>query len=606
MEQEKQKKQKKQKKQENVAAGIAGALTGSLAGVVCTLVIGQLGYVASISGLVMAVGALKGYEALGGRLSKKGAAISAVLILVMTWLAHRLSWAMALAAGLEDNVFECFRAIPALLDAGVLEGPAYWGDLAMLYLFTLLGAVPTILAGLRGADLPDLPQGAAASAAQDGDGADAMFYPGSVAWMRPLRLSASLSMFVGLIPAVALLFASAAGGTPLTLTVAALGCIAAAVVMMCLVLPDIQLCKQAMALLVRSGGTVWKVTLPMLNAADTYRFTTKTGTLRAIRWETLNEAEREQLKVSVRRAVALLSSGQVMPGSALSMAVLPLTGLRIGKETPWAWKGVYSAGGGREKKISIPKAFQGFAPAPGLEPAREPVPARWGLLALAAVLAAALGLAGAGIGLGMDGGFAHGAPDPAPSPSPVQTVGPIPSVNPQDLFHVGEELGYELTAVGYIKAPEGMFGEGGYVDAHVPYSGEPAYLEDGCAIRSAAHGMEVTVRIAESEGNAADVVERAYEQLVSAGTDIYEEGVYETHYFDDYDIAVKQIAYFEEDRTKVRIAVLYADYKQDGYYLSAAIVYQPELMDGDYPALLAELSDAYALSLPEIAPMDQT
>ena len=77
------------------------------------------------------------------------------------------------------------------------------------------------------------------------------------------------------------------------------------------------------------------------------------------------------------------------------------------------------------------------------------------------------------------------------------------------------------------------------------------------------------------------------------------------HYFEEYDIAVKQVTYYEENRTRVRIAVLYADYKQDGYYLSAAIVYQPELMDEDYLALLAELSDVYALSLPEIPPMDQ-
>ncbi len=599
--------QERKKRRENVAAGIVGALIGSLAGVICTLVIGQLGYVASVSGLVMAVGALKGYEALGGRLSKKGAVISCVLILAMTWLAHRLTWAMALSAELEANVFECFRAVPALLEAGVLEGPAYWGDLAMLYLFTLLGAVPTILGGLRSADLPDLPQGTAVPGGPGEGGADAMFYPGSVAWMRPLRLSSALSMFVGLVPAVALMFASAAGGTPLTLTLSAMGCLISAVVMMCLALPKIQLCNQSMTLMARSGGTVWKVTLPMLNAADTYRFTTKTGAIRAIRWETLSEGEREQLKVSVRRAIALLSSGQVMPGSALSMAVLPLTGLRIDRETPWAWKGVYSAGGGREKKISIPKAFQGFAPAPGLEPVQNPVPARWGLLGLAAALAAVLGLAGAGLGLRLDGGFAHGAPGPAPSPTAVQTAEPTPTPtpDPQALFHVASELGYELTAVGYIKAPEGMFGGEAYVDAHVPYSGEPVYLEDGYAIRSAAHGMEVTVKVVESGGNAADVVEQAYEQLADAGTDFYEDGVYESHYFQEYDIAVKQVTYFEEDRTKVRVAVLYADYKQDGYYLSASIVYQPERMDGDYPALLAELSDAYGLSLPEIEPMDQ-
>ena len=170
----------------------------SLLGVVCTVVIGQLGYVASVSGLIMAVGALKGYELLGGWLSKKGAVISSVLILVMTWLAHRLTWAIALASAAGLGVFESFQTIPELLEAGLLEGPAYWGDLVMLYLFTLLGAVPTIIAGLRSADLPDLPQGTAASA-QGGELPALTLYPGSVAWMRPLRLSAAGAMFMGLI-----------------------------------------------------------------------------------------------------------------------------------------------------------------------------------------------------------------------------------------------------------------------------------------------------------------------------------------------------------------------------------------------------------------------
>ncbi len=75
---------KQKARPENVVAGVVGAFLGSLLGVVCTVVIGQLGYVASISGLIMAVGALKGYELLAGRLSKKGALISSVLIVVMT------------------------------------------------------------------------------------------------------------------------------------------------------------------------------------------------------------------------------------------------------------------------------------------------------------------------------------------------------------------------------------------------------------------------------------------------------------------------------------------------------------------------------------------
>ena len=357
--------EQRKKRQENVVAGVVGAFLGTLLGVVCTVVIGQLGYVASLSGLIMAVGALKGYELLGGRLSKKGAVISSALILVMTWLAHRLTWAIALTSAVGLGVFDSFQAIPELLEAGLLEGPAYWGDLVMLYLFTLLGAVPTIIGGLRSADLPDLPQGTAS--AQGGELPGLTLYPGSVAWMRPLRLSAAGAMFVGLVPGIALLLAGFANGAPLTFTLAAMGCIAASFVMMFFALPSIQLCYRSMNLMVRSGSTVWRVTLPMLNNADTYRFTKRTGAFRAIRWEILTEQEQEQLKVSVQRAVALLSSGQVMPGSALSAAVMPLPNLRIYKETRWLWKGTYSGRDGKEKKVAIPKAYEGFSPAQELE-----------------------------------------------------------------------------------------------------------------------------------------------------------------------------------------------------------------------------------------------
>ena len=389
----------REKRQENIVAGVVGAFLGTLLGVVCTVVIGQMGYVASISGLVMAVGALKGYELLGGRLSKKGAVISSALILVMTYLAHRLSLAISLTSEMGMGVFRCFQAIPPLLRTGMLDGPAYWGDLVMLYLFTLLGAVPTIIAGLRSADLPDLPQGAVI---RDSETVEGAFYPGTAAWMRPLRLSAAASMFVGLILAAVLLFVSIANGTALAPMMAAAGCVVSSAVMIFAVLPSVQLCNNAMKMMVRAGGTVWRVDLSMLNNADTYRFTKKLGAVRAIRWDILNEEERAQARTSIQRAIALLGSGQVMPGSALSLAVMPLTDLRVVKETKWAWKVAYSGVGGREKKLSIPKAYPGFAPAPGMEAAQEPAPARWALLGVALALAAVLGLAGAGLGRQMD------------------------------------------------------------------------------------------------------------------------------------------------------------------------------------------------------------
>ncbi|MDE6589092.1 MAG: hypothetical protein K2K53_01835, partial [Oscillospiraceae bacterium] len=391
-------------KQENVVAGIVGAFLGSLIGVVCAVVIGQLGYVASVSGLIMAVGALKGYELLGGCLSKKGAVISSILVVAMTYFAHRLTFAIALVSAIGTDwsgIFACFQAVPGLVKEGAIEGTAYWGNLVMLYLFTLLGAVPTILGGLRSASMPEMPK-SAAPASQDEGAVEAAFYPGEGKWMWPLRLSTVLSMLVVLVPGAVLLFMGIARDNAATCTLAALGCVAGAFVMMCFALPVIQLANGALFLMARINGTVWKVNLAMLNNQDTYRFTRKLGALKGLRWEILDGEERERLKNSVLRAVALLTSGQLMPGSLLSMAVSPLTDLQVIKENPWKWKCAYSAGGGKTKKVSIPKAYPGFAPVPDMEPIQKPVPARWGLLGLAVALAAVFGLLGAGFGYQID------------------------------------------------------------------------------------------------------------------------------------------------------------------------------------------------------------
>ncbi len=750
-----------EKRRENVVAGAVGAFLGALIGVVCTVVIGQLGYVASVSGLIMAVCALKGYELLGGALSRKGAAIASVLILVMTYFAHRLTWAAAIMSAFEGEVglLEAFRAIPQMLEEGMLEGPAYWGDLAMLYLFTLLGAVPTIISGLRSTAMPDLPAGPVPEGLEGNGGEDAVLYPARREWMRPLRVSASLSMLPGLLGGCVLLAAAVSRDASIPLSMAALGCIAGAFVMMCVAFPAIQLSQADGFLFVRTAGMLWRVNLGGLNTMDTYRFTRKSVSLRALRWDKLTTEEQERARASVLRAISLLSSGQVMPGSSLSLMVMPLTDFQLIRETEWCWKGTYALQGGKQKKLSIPKAYPSFVPTYGLEPPQGPAPFRWSLLVLAVTAALLLGAAGGGLGRMLEGSLPGGRPaasagkddaltarEPASASSyetdgvryqvdstflltsvntfydpgtntnyqvavqygvdeeqavdallrPIgdyrmspryegfvfahagaeetlvpltaadgtiyqhellslhladgeavhvgaalsgngmlvtveahQTAGAdeetvlgnilyilesiqckepaqveITGDNYQDLFHLAEELDFTRTAVGYVKAPYDMFGRETFVDVHVPFSGEPVYLEDGGVLRSAAHGMEVAAGITASDGNAEAVVDQAYEAMAASGLDIYEDGVTETVYFEEYDIAVKQVAYLEEDGTKVRIAILYADRKQEGFYLSAQITYMPEQLDDAYPELRLELSAAYALTLPEIEPMD--
>ena len=142
--------QQKAMKKDNVIAGVVGAFLGSLIGVLCIIVIGELGYVAAISGVVMAICVLKGYEMLGGKASKKGIVISVIIMLVMTWVGDRLDWAIMVYRELSQyadvniTIFDCYRMIPEMLSEGYIDTANYIMNLFMIYVFLLLGMVPTI------------------------------------------------------------------------------------------------------------------------------------------------------------------------------------------------------------------------------------------------------------------------------------------------------------------------------------------------------------------------------------------------------------------------------------------------------------------------------
>ena len=136
-------------KPENVLAGVVGALLGCLLGVGCIVLLGQLGYVAALSGIVLAVCTLNGYELLGGRLSTKGIVIACVLMLAMTYVGYRLDWAITVAKYFEASLTDSYRAIPYLIDEEILDGGVYTGELIKLYAFTLIGAIPTIISSVK-------------------------------------------------------------------------------------------------------------------------------------------------------------------------------------------------------------------------------------------------------------------------------------------------------------------------------------------------------------------------------------------------------------------------------------------------------------------------
>ena len=134
-------------KPENVITGAVGALIGAAIGGASIILLNRLGYVASISGLILAVCALKGYELLGNRLSAKGIVISVLLMLATPYLADRLDWALLAMEAYEEygiTFAEAFRLVPELIKEGAIEQGEYIKNLLMIYGFAALGAVSTV------------------------------------------------------------------------------------------------------------------------------------------------------------------------------------------------------------------------------------------------------------------------------------------------------------------------------------------------------------------------------------------------------------------------------------------------------------------------------
>lgn len=133
-------------KKENVLTGVVGALIGAALGAASIILLSQLGYVAAVSGLILSVCTLKGYELLGGKLSTRGIVISCLLMAVTPYFADRLSWAIALSQELSDlgvTVGQMYTHLHELIKEAEATSE-YLKNLALVYLFTVLGAFSTL------------------------------------------------------------------------------------------------------------------------------------------------------------------------------------------------------------------------------------------------------------------------------------------------------------------------------------------------------------------------------------------------------------------------------------------------------------------------------
>ena len=132
---------------ENVLLGLIGALVGAVLGGASIILLSQLGYIASISGFILAICTLKGYELLGKRLSKKGIVLCVILMIVTPFVADWIDWAIFLMKDYPEyglTLVDSCIMLGELMTEGYVDMFEYVKNLGMIYLFVILGAFGTL------------------------------------------------------------------------------------------------------------------------------------------------------------------------------------------------------------------------------------------------------------------------------------------------------------------------------------------------------------------------------------------------------------------------------------------------------------------------------
>ena len=123
--------------------GLVGAVLGGIIGIIPWVLIGMLGYIAGISGFIMAFLSYKGYLLLRGKRGPGMTWIMIIVLIVFTYIAVLTSEGVAAYQMLTDEGY--IFTIPELIGA-VIEAPfmpdagPLWGSIAIGWLFAGLGS----------------------------------------------------------------------------------------------------------------------------------------------------------------------------------------------------------------------------------------------------------------------------------------------------------------------------------------------------------------------------------------------------------------------------------------------------------------------------------
>ena len=137
------------RRKENMFLGLIGAILGALLGTVLWVVIGMVGFIAGIAGYAIVFCAMKGYEIIGRKLSRKGIIICILLSCLMIVGAEYVSLGLAIYKELGEIYFlsmgDSFALVPAFLEesevaAGVMKDLIFGYALAVWASFSSVKA----------------------------------------------------------------------------------------------------------------------------------------------------------------------------------------------------------------------------------------------------------------------------------------------------------------------------------------------------------------------------------------------------------------------------------------------------------------------------------
>ena len=355
--------------------GALGALLGALVGTIPLVALAlTLKLYSGWAGILVGLAASKGYQLLRGA-RRHGYAVAVVTIFsILAVLAGILGCEIWVAGG-SENV----RQAAALLGISPLE--LVWqailaepGSIALSLALPVLVSLLGVTIGNR--SLTPYTQrakyqaaaNAARQVAEEQSDIQVFFFQGDIQkQLRRRNLPKVLPGLLALIPLIALMLlrpdaldrVSAASGIGAVLLM-----LVALILLMIVAFSSLIIDRPAydggnFCFVRTEDGLLWRVSLPLLNANAPYQF----GTFFGGTVLNLKKAPPEQqalARSAVLRAVRDMRSGQIFPGNPLEKAVIPLRSLTLTRDEPWYWRGFYLDGGNRQRKIKIPKFYEGL------------------------------------------------------------------------------------------------------------------------------------------------------------------------------------------------------------------------------------------------------